>query len=278
MKKKITIIVAIALIISCAVALVACADRNLKVGKEYVEADSQVRILTELKAKTSDIGVMDSIMAGYYMTMDSNSDLQIIKDCILADEYYGIGARKGSGIINAINQALVDLKKAGDIDAISEKYGLTDDIDIDTDKTYDIATDNDDYKYITEKGKLIIGYTVFAPIAYPNEDNNLIGFDIELARKVAEKLGLDVEFQEIVWATKETELSAKTIDLIWNGMTITDERKESMEMSAPYMQNKQVAVIRKDDADKFTKDTETWKEATMIAESGSAGESCIVIK
>ena len=95
-----------------------------------------------------------------------------------------------------------------------------------------------------DKGTLIVGITYFAPMNYENEDGELVGFETEFAKAVAAKLGLQVKFQEISWAAKETELAAKNIDCIWNGMTITEERLENMSISIPYMQNKQVKVVK----------------------------------
>ena len=99
----------------------------------------------------------------------------------------------------------------------------------------------------------------------------LKGFDIDLARAVGEELGIKVEFQLINWDSKETELASKSIDLIWNGMTINDERLEKMEISTPYMDNKQVAVIRKADASKYT-NVDSIKNAAVAYEKGSAGQ------
>ena len=144
-------------------------------------------------------------------------------------------------------------------------------------KEYTVDLENEDYKNLKQKGKVILGYTLFAPIAYKNDSDVLIGFDIDLAKEVFAKLGLTVEFQVIDWGTKEVELAAGSIDIIWNGLTITDERKEAMEISAPYMENQQVAVIRKADNTKYTKDTATWAKANMTAEAGSAGEGCIIV-
>lgn len=279
MKKILTLVAVVLLITCCTLAMVACSGYEMKVGKDFVEADAQVKILTELKSNTADIGVMDSIMAGYYMKTEGASELQIIDGCVLADENYGIAGRKGSGFINAINQTLVDLAKSGELTTIAAEYGLENEIAVDDTKTYTVDTNNEDYKYIVETNKKIkVGYTEFAPIAFNNAEGKLVGFDTDLAKKVAEKLGLEIEFVEIVWETKEVELTTKNIDLIWNGLTITEERQESMEITAPYMKNKQVAVIRKTDAAKYTKDTNTWAEATMIAEAGSAGEECVRTK
>lgn len=278
MKKSIITILAVVLCLSCLFAFAAC-TQNLKYGKKFYSVSAQADILTELNAGTADIGVMDSVMAGYYMNNSSYaSSLQIIEDFSFEEEFYGIAARKGSGIINAINKAMVELSIDGTVAEIATNYGLNDVICIDNTKTYTVDTDNEDYKALMQKGEIVVGYTLFAPIAYEDENKALIGFDIDFAKAVFANLGLSVKFQEIFWETKEVELNAKNIDIIWNGLTITDERKESMEISAPYMENQQVAVIRKADIAKYTKDTDTWAEARMTAESGSAGESCIVVK
>lgn len=277
MKKSIITILAVVLCLSCVFAFAAC-TQNLQVGKKYFAVNAQSDILTELNSGTADIGVMDSVMANYYMN-NSNyaSSLQIIEDFSFADEYYGIAGRKGSGLINAINKTMVDLTKDGSVATIANKYGLTDVICIDDTVVYTVDEDNADYKALKTKGKVIVGYTLFAPIAYENDSKELIGFDIDLAKEVFAALNLNVEFQVIDWDTKEIELNAKSIDLIWNGLTITDARQETMEISAPYMENKQVAVIRKADVEVFTKDTASWAKAKMTAEAGSAGESCIIV-
>ena len=130
-----------------------------------------------------------------------------------------------------------------------------------------------DQAYIENNGEMIIGYTLFAPIAY-EENGELIGFDIDLAKAVAADLGINVKFQLINWDTKEVELNAKNIDLIWNGMTLTEDRKTSMECSIPYLNNRQVAVIRKADAAKYTT-KESMASAKFTAEKGSAGASIV---
>ena len=217
-------------------------------------------------------------MAGYYMSQDTtySNSLMIVPGLVLATEQYGIAARKGSGLTKKINQALIDLAKDGTVDAIAAKYGVQNDICIDKNATVAALTDAEmaDWNYIVSQGKFIVGYTIFAPIAY-EKDGELIGFDIELAKAVAVKLGLEVKFEEIEWSTKEASLKAKTIDCIWNGMTITPERQAEMEVSIPYMNNKQVAVIRKEDAEKY-KTTEDMAKAIIGAEDGSAGMSCVV--
>ncbi len=135
------------------------------------------------------------------------------------------------------------------------------------------GTNNDDVAsdlaYITEKGTLTIGMTIFAPMDYYDANNELIGFEVDFGKAVCEKLGVTPEFVEINWDAKEVELNAKNIDCIWNGMTITEERKANMSISNPYMTNKQVMVAKKDKAEGFKTSVEN---ALVVAEAGSAGE------
>jgi polar amino acid transport system substrate-binding protein len=135
------------------------------------------------------------------------------------------------------------------------------------------APDEDDWAYIREKGALIIGYTLYEPMNYMDGDT-LTGFDTEFAQVVCERLGLEPVFTLIVWETKEAELEAKTIDCIWNGMTIDEERLQNMNISRPYVKNKQVVVIRRENAELYT-DTASLAGKTIAAEAGSAGEKVV---
>lgn len=84
------------------------------------------------------------------------------------------------------------------------------------------------------------------PMGFRDENNEIVGFDIDLAKAVGEKLGVTVEFQPIDWAAKEIELESGKIDALWNGLTITDERKETMGITDPYLQNRQIIVVKTD--------------------------------
>ena len=128
-----------------------------------------------------------------------------------------------------------------------------------------------DWSYIQNKGEMIIGITYFEPMNYMDENGELTGFETEFATKVCEKLGVTPKFQKIDWDSKEVELNANTIDCIWNGLTITDERKENMDISTPYMENKQVMVAKADIADTLTS-ADALKGKTVVAEKKSAGE------
>ncbi|MFD1927797.1 amino acid ABC transporter substrate-binding protein [Sporosarcina siberiensis] len=97
--------------------------------------------------------------------------------------------------------------------------------------------------------ELIIGVDdKFAPMGFRDKDNELTGFDIEYAIAAAENMGMTVKFQPIDWKTKETELSSGRIDLIWNGYTITDDRKEKVLFTKPYLSNAQVVATLTDSA------------------------------
>lgn len=136
------------------------------------------------------------------------------------------------------------------------------------------ASDKTDWEYIEDKGTLVVGITLFEPMNYYDEAGELIGFETEFTKAVCEKLDVEPVFQVIDWEKKEVELQSKAIDVIWNGMTITEERKENMAFSTPYVRNKQVAIIKVDNADKYT-DIASMAGASMTAESGSAGETAI---
>ena len=138
--------------------------------------------------------------------------------------------------------------------------------------TADSAAADSDLAYLQNKGKMTIGYTVYEPMNYTDESGTFTGFDTELATAVCEKLGVEPDFVEINWDTKETELAAKSIDCIWNGLTLTDDREANMACTKPYVKNAQV-VVMKADAD-YTS-TADLAGKTVVAESGSAGETTI---
>lgn len=139
------------------------------------------------------------------------------------------------------------------------------------DSTTDSAATVADWDYIKNKGEMTIGITYFEPMNYKDENGELTGFETEFATAVCQELGVKAKFQEINWDSKEVELNAKTIDCIWNGMTITDDRQKTMSISTPYMENKQVMVVKKDKADKYST-ADGVNGAVVIAENESAGE------
>lgn len=102
-----------------------------------------------------------------------------------------------------------------------------------------------DLEYVKEKGKLVVGITEFAPMDYKDDNGKWVGFDAEMAEAFAESLGVKAEFVLIDWDNKAFELDSKTIDVVWNGMTLTEEVKNSMECTNAYCNNAQVVVVNK---------------------------------
>ena len=134
------------------------------------------------------------------------------------------------------------------------------------------AAADSDLAYIRSNGKMVIGYTVYEPMNYTDADGSFTGFDTELATAVCGKLGVEPEFVEINWDTKETELAAKSIDCIWNGMTLTDDIMANTATTKAYAKNAQVVVV-KDGTDYSS--TADLVGKTVVAEAGSAGEAAI---
>ncbi len=132
--------------------------------------------------------------------------------------------------------------------------------------------DMTDMEYVKDKGTLVVGITDFAPMDYKDTSGEWIGFDADMAVAFAESLGVEVEFVEIDWDNKILELDGKTIDCVWNGMTLTDEVKSAMETSNPYCNNAQVVIVPSDIADQITS-TDDLADLAFAAEAGSAGEA-----
>lgn len=109
------------------------------------------------------------------------------------------------------------------------------------------APAQDESEALLERGYLVVGVDdTFAPMGFRDENNELTGYDIELARAVGEKLGVEMRFQTIDWSMKETELNAGNIDLIWNGYSITESRRQQVAFSEPYLQNRQLIITLAD--------------------------------
>jgi len=132
-----------------------------------------------------------------------------------------------------------------------------------------------DKSYITDNGKMVIGMTIYEPMNYEDENGELTGFDTEFAKAVCEKLGVEAEFVEIDWDNKFPELSSRSIDCIWNGMTITDEVRLNADVSKAYVKNAQVVVMNKEKVADY-QSLESLADLKFAAEAGSAGETAII--
>ena len=197
-----------------------------------------------------------------------------IVDLGLEREYFGIAFRSGSDMTRKVEDITLQLIKDGKLAELSTKYevGAVDAA------TYvpkaDPCVGSTDWAEIQAKGKLVIGITDYKPMDYKDDNGNWVGFDADYARLVCEALGVTAEFVEIEWDNKLLELEGKTIDCIWNGMTITDAIETAADCTAPYMYNTQVAVVKKNKVDTY-KDIESLAGKKIAAEGGSAGEKVI---
>ena len=128
-----------------------------------------------------------------------------------------------------------------------------------------------DLAYVQDKDTLVVGITDFEPMDYRGEDGEWIGFDADMAKAFAESLGVEVQFVEINWDNKIFELDGKTIDCVWNGMTLNDETLGGMECSNAYCNNAQIVIVPVDKADQY-QTAEACKDLRFAVEAGSAGE------
>lgn len=204
---------------------------------------------------------------------NSYENLAII-DLGLEREYFGIAFRDGSDMTRKVEDITLELINDGTLAKLSTTYEVGAVEKGDYTPKADACADSGDWAYIKEKGTLVIGITDYKPMDYKDENGKWIGFDADYARAVCEKLGVTAEFKEIDWDYKLMALKSKDIDCIWNGMTITDAIEEAADCTAPYMYNTQVAVVKKENAEKY-KALADFKGLNIAAEGGSAGEKVI---
>lgn len=210
-------------------------------GYEYNSVTSQADALMEVASGTSDAAIIDLLMAGAMIGEGTSyPDLKLGEE--LTKEEYGIGCRKGSDLVSYINAFLSASYADGSMLELAKTYGVQESLLEQPACEYKASADSD-VAYIQGKGTLVVGITEFKPMDYKNEKGEWIGFDADMARKVAEKLGVKVEFIVIDWDNKAMELDSKTIDVVWNGMTLTDEVKAAMDCTNPYCNNAQVVVV-----------------------------------
>lgn len=190
-----------------------------------------------------------------------------ILDETLADEQYGVGFRKADqSLRDAVQQALCNMKKDGKLAEITKNWFGTDTSTVPDSFTPSNSTD-DSLQKIKDKKTLILGLDdSFPPMGYQDISGNIVGYDIDLAKEVCSRLGVELKLQPINWEEKEMELNKGNIDCIWNGLTITDERKDAMDMTEPYMENRQVVVTLKNS--KISKLTDL-KDKTVALQKGS---------
>lgn len=258
MKKKIAILLSLTMLLGTA--LTGCGSKGSEQLVYAVEAGSageeianengykcnsvasQADALMEVASGTSDAAIIDLLMAGAMIGEGTSyPDLKFTDE--LTTEEYGVGCRKGSDLASYINSVFAENYADGSMKELAVKYGILEDRVIEQKECEYAASEDSDVAYIQGKGTLIVGITEFAPMDYKDDNGEWIGFDADMARIVAEKLGVKVEFVIIDWDNKIMELDSKNIDVVWNGMTLTDEVKEGMECTNAYCSNAQVVVV-----------------------------------
>lgn len=202
---------------------------------------SQADALMEVASGTSDAAIIDLLMAGA-MIGEGTSYPTLTHTEELTSEKYGVGCRKGSDLAAYINSVFAESYADGTMQEIATTYGVQESL-LEQSADDFVPGEDSDVAYIQDKGSLIVGMTDFEPMDYKDDNGEWIGFDADMAKLVAEKLGVEVQFVEIDWDNKIMELDSKNIDVVWNGMTLTDEVTSSMECTNAYCNNAQVVVV-----------------------------------
>lgn len=203
---------------------------------------SQADALMEVAAGTSDAAIIDLLMAGAMIGEGTSyPDMKYTDE--LTTEEYGVGCRKGSDLASYINAVFGESYADGTMKETATTYGVQEALVEQAASEFAASEEESDVAYIQEKGTLIVGITEFEPMDYKDESGEWIGFDADMARLVAEKLGVEAQFVVIDWDNKIMELESKNIDVVWNGMTLTAETTSAMECTNPYCNNAQVIVV-----------------------------------
>lgn len=203
---------------------------------------SQADALMEVAAGMSDAAIIDLLMAGA-MIGEGTSYPDMTYTTELTTEEYGVGCRKGSDLASFINSVFDESYADGTMEGIATTYGVQEALVEQAASEFTEAEEDSDVAYIKEKGSMIVGITEFEPMDYKDESGEWIGFDADMARLVAEKLGVEAQFVVIDWDNKIMELDSKNIDVVWNGMTLTPETTSAMECTNAYCNNAQVIVV-----------------------------------
>ena len=203
---------------------------------------SQADALMEVASGTSDAAIIDLLMAGAMIGEGTSYPNMKYTDELTTEEY-GVGCRKGSDLASYINSVFAESYADGSMKETAITYGVQEALVEQPDSGFTASAEDSDVAYIQDKGTMIVGITDFAPMDYKDASGEWIGFDADMARLVAEKLGVEAQFVEIDWDNKIMELDSKNIDVVWNGMTLTAETTSAMECTNPYCNNAQVIVV-----------------------------------
>ena len=203
---------------------------------------SQADALMEVASGTSDAAIIDLLMAGA-MIGEGTSYPNLIHTTELTTEEYGVGCRKGSDLASFINSVFGESYADGTMEETAAAYGVQEALVEQAASEFVESGEDSDVAYIKEKGTLIVGITEFEPMDYKDGSGEWIGFDADMARITAEKLGVEAQFVVIDWDNKIMELDSRNIDVVWNGMTLTSETTSAMECTNAYCNNAQVIVV-----------------------------------
>ena len=203
---------------------------------------SQADALMEVASGTSDAAIIDLLMAGAMIGEGTSYPNMKYTDELTTEEY-GVGCRKGSDLASYINSVFAESYADGSMKETATTYGVQEALVEQPASEFTASAEDSDVAYIQDKGTMIVGITDFAPMDYKDASGEWIGFDADMARLVAEKLGVEAQFVEIDWDNKIMELESKNIDVVWNGMTLTAETTSAMECTNPYCNNAQVIVV-----------------------------------
>ena len=213
-------------------------------GWKINSVGSQADALMEVDAGTSVAAIIDLLMAGAMVGEGTSYPDLKVTDQKLTSELYGVGCRKGSDLASYINSVFAEAYADGTMVELAKTYGVQEAL-LEQAASEFVASESDsDVAYIQDKGKLIVGITEFEPMDYKDANGEWIGFDADMAKLVAEKLGVEIEFVVIDWDMKVNELDSKNIDVVWNGMTLTEGVMAAMECTNAYCENAQVVITK----------------------------------
>lgn len=226
------------------------------------------RIVTFFVAAAMLVGTMSLFSCG------KKSGKYVVLEDNFGSENYAVGFRKGDDALALKVQEILDEMIAdGKAGEIAKKWFDSDVMlrNVDFPRELKASEDDTSLQYVLDKGELILGLDeTFPPMGFRDEKGEIIGFDIDLATEVCSRLGVKLKLQPIKWTAKEMELSGKTIDCIWNGMSVDDERIEKFDLSKPYIANKQIIIVSEESGIK-TKADLAGKRIGVQADSSAIG-------
>lgn len=226
------------------------------------------RIVTFFVAAAMLVGTMSLFSCG------KKSGKYVVLEDNFGSENYAVGFRKGDDALALKVQEILDEMIAdGKAGEIAKKWFDSDVMlrNVDFPRELKASEDDTSLQYVLDKGEFILGLDeTFPPMGFRDEKGEIIGFDIDLATEVCSRLGVKLKLQPIKWTAKEMELSGKTIDCIWNGMSVDDERIEKFDLSKPYIANKQIIIVSEESGIK-TKADLAGKRIGVQADSSAIG-------